>query len=151
MDIEKKKSGAPWSYGITLVIISFMAATLGFVYFALHQEVDLVETQYYEKSVRFDSVMASRASGMEKEGISLSFPPDSIVVQADSSFHAESLVLSAYRPSGSAADQTIDIVPDSNGRFALPADRFQPGFWRFTLSWVRNGAAASREYQWTRP
>lgn len=138
--IPAKKS--LWGYGITATYTLFALATVGFVYFAFTQRVDIVTDEYYEKGLEHDKVTAARQRAKElpslpvvsvqRSGnvtIQLPEPHTTIAVKG-------SVLL--YRPSNPAMDKTAEFAT-SSGEHSFEFPPLAQGLWRYTLQWQVQG------------
>jgi hypothetical protein len=143
--------GRPWSWGIIAVIALFMIGTLAFVRFALTQRVDLVATDYYERSVAYDDVMENRARGEQLQPVSVLVSPDSVLLLMPAYNKLENIRVSLYRASDSSLDTYFDVFPDSTGRWRMPLDNLASGFWRILVTGTFDGKTFEQQYQWMKP
>ncbi len=126
-----------WGWRIGIVYTTFALATLGFVGFALTQEVDLVRTDYYEHSLVHDATMAARHNAAQLgSGASIAAEQGSIIVHvptADLASLKGNVTL--YRATTTHRDQQIELAPDEQGRMVIPTSGLEQGKWTVTMQW----------------
>jgi nitrogen fixation protein FixH len=128
-----------WGIGITLVYAVFATGTVGFVVFAMQQQIDLVSPDYYPQSLAHDARMAAtaRAAGLG-DAFSITMEPGArdlaIVWPAGMRVDAGRIML--YRASNAGADRSITASPDPRGRQVLPLGDLERGAWIVRVDWT---------------
>ena len=132
-----------WGKRIAILYIGFVLLTLGFVFFAMNQRVDLVTDNYYEKELKYQDQIdkLQRTKSLNKKTdirvldksvlIKFALPPDKNI-QKD--------YILLYRPSDPSKDVKLPVSADSLGVQVIPAEKLQKGFWKVKLSWTSSGA-----------
>src|SRR5215471_16964354 len=122
-----------WGIGIALVYAAFAAGTTGVALFAMRQRVDLVSTDYYERSLAHDAHVAAveraRALG---DGVQVRVATTDRSV--DVLWHAPrdaaiTGTVTLYRASDAPADRVIPIVRGADGGMRIPIADLAPGHW----------------------
>ena len=139
-----------WGVGIATFYTVFALATIGFVVFAMSQEVELVSDTYYEDSLRHDLDMAARQR-TDALGDAFTIVPrhaDGDVVihwprEMAPLVRGEAVL---YRPSSAASDVAVRLQPDADGRQVIATETLARGRWQMKVSW----RAADLEYRATR-
>ena len=128
-------------YGVAVAMFytAFALTTVGFVAFAMTQDVELVSPDYYERGLRHDAQMQARANA-DVLGDDLSVALDGhhrqITVRWPATMGPRVRGTATwYRPSGAASDREEPIVAGPDGSFVLPLAGLQPGHWRLQLRW----------------
>ena len=133
-----------WGIGITLVYATFATATIGFVAFAMQQQVDLVSADYYPRSLTHDARMAAtaRADGLG-DAFSIAVEPDArhITIAWPTGMRVHTGEITLYRASDAAADRTIAASPSPEGRQTVPVDDLPRGAWIVRVDWAAAGQA----------
>jgi hypothetical protein len=131
-----------WGTKIALVYAVFAGSTLGFVTYAMRQQVDLVSPEYYADSLSYDARQAA-ASRVLELGSAFRFEAGdngrSLAVTWPASARPTSGRLHLYRASGSALDRTLGIDPetiDPAGRLLIPLSEVETGSWLAQLEWT---------------
>lgn len=136
-----------WGTGIALVYGLFAACTTTFVVFAMRHPVQLVSEDYYASSLRHDqrrtAVQNADALGadiarVDADGdVTIALPP----TQARDARGAVRL----YRPSDSAADRSMPLAVDADGRQHVSLDGLVAGRWVVQIDWTSGGRSFYRE------
>ena len=122
---------------------AFAFATVGFVAFAMTQEVHLVSADYYAKSLEHDAHMQAVANAdalgpalrvqvqRETTAVQLAWPGDMAPRVRGTA--------TLYRPADANADRSVPLVPSADGAMALSTAGLAPGHWRLNLQWSADG------------
>jgi nitrogen fixation protein FixH len=131
-----------WGIGIAAVYVVFAGSTIGFVTFAMRQQVDLVSGDYYEQSLAYDDRMAAvaRADALG-EGFSVAADPagTGIVVTWPAEMRIESGHVTFYRAADARADRQFTASPDGDGRQHITAGALARGAWIVRVDWTAGG------------
>ena len=135
-----------WGMGIAIVYALFASSTLAFAWFALHQPVELVAADYYERALSHDRAQAAAARGAAIES-TISIASDAegrsvVVVWADAGSRPGQGTATFYRPSNPSWDRRLAIAPDQHGRQVFAVADLAAGHWFLQLRWT----AGSEEY-----
>ncbi len=131
-----------WGVGIAAFYTLFALATIGFVVFAMSQEVELVSDTYYEDALRHDADVAARQR-TDALGDAFTIVPrhdDGDVVihwprEMAPLVRGEAVL---YRPSRAASDVSIRLQPDAEGRQIIATDALARGRWQVKVTWSAN-------------
>jgi nitrogen fixation protein FixH len=120
----------PWALGIAASILFGIGSSVALVVFALHNRPGLVDKEYYESGRKYErTVMQQLAARNALAWQTTVVVPDPIVVKTpgvvrlsviDKSHAvvAQGIVtLTAYRPSDSSADFTVQLVESVGGEY----------------------------------
>lgn len=126
-----------WGWRIGIVYTAFALATLGFVGFALTQEVDLVRSDYYEHSLEHDATMLARSNAKQlgaSAGISIE---NGLIVVTVPEAHVTALAgtVVLYRATTTKHDRTFELKPDGQGRMQISTQGLERGKWTVTVQW----------------
>ena len=131
-----------WGIGITLVYVLFATGTVGFVTFAMQQQVDLVSADYYPQSLAHDAKMAATARA-DALGTTFSVVLDErsrqLIVTWPDAMRVEAGDITLYRASDAGADRHVPAEPDGSGRQTVRADTLERGAWIVRVSWTADG------------
>lgn len=130
-----------WGWRIGIVYTVFALGTLGFVVFAMTQEVDLVRSDYYEYSLDHDSRMSARQhANALGTPLSVSVSGSMIVVSfpAEQAAQARGTV-ALYRASSTQHDRELALALDANGTMSIPTSGMEQGKWTVTVQWSTAG------------
>lgn len=131
--------------GVAVVVfyVVFALSTVGFVVFAMSQDVDLVSSDYYARSLQHDRHMQAVANAgalgaalrievdPRTEQVRVQFPPQMAARLAGSA--------TLYRPASAREDRVVPIAASSTGMVALPTGGLAAGHWRVQLQWTADG------------
>ncbi len=146
--IKKSKSNPaatrfnPWPYAILAWFVFAITVAAVFTAFAVRQEFDLVQPDYYEEELRhqrrIDSVnrtalldgAVSLRYEREAQCLRLAFPA------AHSDAKGE---VHLYRPSDASLDVRLPLDPDASAVQSLDAAGLQSGLWKVRVQWTTGG------------
>ena len=106
-----------WGHAIAIVCILFIASMLGLVYFSFQQNVQLVETNYYEKELNYQKTINSRNNVLRAGGIDEPIQKsDSLIVALPVNTYGQlsKFTVSFQRPSDEKLDKSFDIQNSLN-------------------------------------
>jgi nitrogen fixation protein FixH len=139
-----------WGTGIGLVYATFVAATIGFVVFALGQPVELVSADYYSRSLTYDERLEAvhRADALG-DAVRWTRTADArvliVTLPREHAATAAMGTLTLYRPSSVKADRTVPLALDARGEQRLSLDGLAPGRWILKVDWQVQGRSYYRE------
>jgi len=135
-----------WGQSITIVIILFMVFILTLVYKMHYRNADLVQDDFYEQEVLFNSKKESIFNyenadfklhvEQTPEGVELQFPTD---------FTFENGSILFYRADDKSLDRQYDLSVNSNHKQILDYSDFIVGKYELNISW--NNQKQSYLYQ----
>ena len=133
-----------WGIGIALVYAIFAGGTIGFVAFAMRQQVDLVSADYYSQSLAYDERMAAAARA-DALGDAFSVTADpgssSVTIEWPRDMLVEGGEITLYRASDASADRQFTVAPDESGRQRIQARGLEHGAWAVRVNWNAGGKA----------
>src|SRR5664280_3022733 len=132
-----------WPWNIVIAFSIYISGTAGLIVMASMHKTELVNDNYYEQEIRYQSQIdsvarAQRAGGalIEHDAASgrllLRVPPE----------HVRSGVtgrVELYRASSAGRDRVVVLAPDPNGAQTLELKDLLPGPWKVRLSWSSAG------------
>lgn len=132
-----------WGLGIAMVYALFASGTLTFAWYALHQPVDLVSGDYYQRAIAFDrhqsAVERGLAIGSNLEIDRAADGRQVTVTWRDPRSVPHGGTITLYRPSNPAWDRQRPIGVDSAGRQIVPLGDVPAGEWILQLQWSARG------------
>jgi nitrogen fixation protein FixH len=133
-----------WGAGISLVYAAFAAGTISMVAIASSAHVDLVSSDYYERSLTFDRHIAAVERGATVDlTVALESTPAGATLVLGwprNTFAAiGSGTVTLYRPSSSGADRAVSIAVDESGRQSLPLAGLPSGKYVLQVAWTAQG------------
>jgi nitrogen fixation protein FixH len=131
-----------WGAGITLVYATFATGTLGFVMFAMRQQVDLVSADYYPQSLAHDARMeaTARADALGQT-FSVEAEPEAgtRAIAWPQGMRVETGQITLYRASDARSDRSVPVAPDSRGRQVVAVRGIERGAWTVRVDWTAGG------------
>lgn len=137
-----------WGHKITLVIVVFIISMLAMVFVAFKQTNEMMDTNYYEKELKYQSLIdaAHNLNAVSNEalltqtgeGLRLSIPP-----ALAGNFENGSIEF--LRNNDEKKDITLSFKPDAQGLFLIPPSRVSPGSYKVRIKWDSDKKAYYRE------
>jgi nitrogen fixation protein FixH len=139
-----------WGIAVAIAYTVFASATAGFVAFAMSHPVQLVSSDYYERSLAHDAHLAAVARTQALgPGVSVGVTAggDALIVTlpAEAAAGAAGRV-AFYRPADASADRTVTLDVDAQGRQRVPLAGLAAGYWRVRVEWTALGKAYFAEH-----
>ncbi len=134
-----------WGWGMMIALAVFIGGSMVWAVYAFSHDVDLVRSDYYESSLKYDETMAARLRA-ERLNASASIDFDRsdhvFVVRIPQSQAAGAVgTITLYRPNASSQDRTLPLAFRPDGTMTIPAAGFSPGIWELTANWTYAGNA----------
>jgi hypothetical protein len=127
-----------WGWRIAIVYTFFAVSTVGFVAFAMTENVELVRTDYYEQSLKHDQTFAA-----EQRGLAVASQLDVKIAEGRlqiglpaSHTQIDSGSISLYRPDNSILDHTYSVHETS---VSIPISGVVSGNYELGIEWAFNG------------
>jgi nitrogen fixation protein FixH len=139
-----------WGIAVAIAYTVFASATAGFVAFAMSHPVQLVSSDYYERSLAHDAHLAAvartRALG-PGFSVEVTAGGDALIVTlpAKAAAGARGRV-TFYRPADASADRTVTLDLDAHGEQRVPLAGLAAGHWRARVEWTALGKAYYAEH-----
>ncbi|MDX1685878.1 MAG: FixH family protein [Saprospiraceae bacterium] len=130
-----------WGWGIAIFYSLFVVIMVAAVVKSSIMGVDLVQEQYYDADIAYESFRQSRANA-EK----LSTPPSiqvynksqTINIDFNNNWKQVDGTVKMYRPSDKYADRSYEIDL-SKGVMKISTQGLKPGRWKIQLTWKGDG------------
>lgn len=137
-----------WGKGITLVIILFIITMLGMVFYASKQTNEMVENNYYDKELKYQSLIdASKNLNV--------ISTDSLIVQEENQLKVviPNALVNGFKDGNieflsndaEKKDTNIAFSPDSSGNYIIPRNDIKSGYYNARIKWVSNEKNYYRE------
>ena len=127
-----------WGVGITIVIIVFTLAGLSFIYFAFHQDVNLVKKDYYQDEIKYqDRIEEIERTAKLKTNLEIKIINGNIVFNFPPNIDNKTLKgdILLYRPSDRKYDISFPISIDSLNIQSIPIGDMVSGMWKVQVKW----------------
>lgn len=129
-----------WGYGITIFLIIFVLFTLGLLYKANQQNIDLVTTNYYEEELAFQELKDKKALAEKhfKKQITFSIENDTLFLKfPDEVTEKISGEITFFKPSDAKLDLKFEFENDTN-LLHYPLNLFSNGMYKVRIDWQHN-------------
>ena len=137
-----------WGKGITLVIILFIITMLGMVFYASKQTNEMVENNYYDKELKYQSLIdASKNLNV--------ISTDSLIVQEENQLKVviPNALVNGFKDGNieflssdaEKKDTNIAFSPDSTGNYIIPRNDIKSGYYNARIKWISNEKNYYRE------
>lgn len=137
-----------WGTGISLFIILFFIALFVFVRYALFQQVNLVEEDYYGKELMYEAHI-QKVKNMKalSEKISVNINKQHLTLMLPGSFVNKNVTgtIHFYRPSNYELDHRIPLEPDTNGIQLINLKNLVTGKYIIKLDWMSDSTGYYQE------
>jgi hypothetical protein len=137
-----------WGWGIALFYTSFAVFILLLVYKTTTLNIDLVTPDYYKKELAHQDQIdkANRANSLT-EPLQWTVTNSKVVLSFPKEVSAKNVKASVlfYRPSDSAKDLKLEVVPDTSGSCVINSDKLYKGVYRMQVDWSADNVAYYNE------
>lgn len=134
----KPYTGKNWSYGIIVAILIFMIFTMTLVYIMVNQKVEVLYSDYYERSLSYDLIQKRLSRGQSPEfavSYVLNSTKDSIVFKLPFREKAKGTV-AFVKPDDAVSDREFEFDISSDDYLAVDISDFPKGLWQIELIWT---------------
>lgn len=141
-----------WGYKIMFVIIAFIAAMLGMVFYASRQTNEMVDQNYYEQELKYQNLIdaAHNLNAISNE-LLVKQSASGVEVQIPGALLADFKQgkIEFLRIDDQSKDINLDFSPDSNGLFLIDQSRFSPGLYKARIGWYSRAKQYYKEQELT--
>lgn len=127
-----------WGKSIALIYSLFMIGVLVMVYIFMNQDVSLVTTDYYSKTLTYQKEIDKiNRTNLLPEKLLIEQKQDSVLFTFPKIFDPASIsgLIYFYRPSDESKDFVIKINPDNSNIHSVPSDKLLNGLWKIKVEW----------------
>jgi len=134
------KKSTLWPIGITAVYTFFVLAMIVFIIFSLNVNVELVEDDYYQKGLKYQTQI-DRVRNTAKLSQPLKYlfnkKNKKYIITAPQNIELSKISgdVIFFRPSNRKMDKKIQLKFDSNGVFVSSMSSMEKGYWRVKIFW----------------
>lgn len=125
-----------FGHGVFFFATLFVGFILYLVIQMISQPIDLVEQNYYEKGLDYQTVINHKKN--EVASFKTKQELETFKIESISDLTAKSCFVKFYRPSDSQLDTSF-IVPLNEGSGTASLKKLSKGLWRYTLSYQKGG------------
>lgn len=123
--------------------VVFALSTVGFVAFAMTQDVELVNADYYARGLQHDAHMQAVANADALgDALRVEVQRDARVVRVQWPAPQASQVrgtATLYRPARAKDDRAVALTVEADGATRLSTEGLASGHWRLQLQWTAEG------------
>lgn len=131
-----------WGHSILIVIILFLVGMLGMVFYAARQTNEMIDDQYYQKELAYQSVIEAKQNLLrvsdhkivqqDLDEVKIIFP--------DGTFEKlEQGMIELLRQNDQRRDIRIEVKPTGFSHRLIPKTDLIRGMYRVRVQWVNDG------------
>lgn len=132
-----------WGYKILTVIILFIVAMMSMVFIAMKQSNDLIEENYYNKELAYQSqIDAGRRLDKLHSGKLLQNTAESITLSLPANSYEQGVTgtIEFLRKEDATKDVNMKLQPDANGKQLIEKKFFTTGSYLVRIKWQHNAS-----------
>jgi hypothetical protein len=134
-----------WGHKILIVIIVFLVGMLGMVYYAMMQTNEMIDDNYYQKELEFQSVIDAQQNllditsnnlvNQDRDEVTVTFPTGTFE-------KIEKGTIELIRNDDKSKDIQLHLQPNGYAMRSIPKTSLSKGMYRARIKWINN----NREY-----
>lgn len=132
-----------WGNYIAIFYTCFVIAMVFMVFKSSQNQMDLVQENYYQKDLDYESFRSKRQNSTElseQVSVSYSVTNNAIELTFPEGMKTLSGKLVLFRPSDKQLDKTFILKLDQQSKMSIPIDGdIPPGLWKVQLDWEAEG------------
>lgn len=135
-----------WGTKLVIGMVSFMTfiIVLGVLMFTSEKDA-LVENDYYEKGLNYDSTFTAREQvNTDNAAPEISITTENIVLVFKDDAKGK---VKLMRTADKRMDRSLALATDQQKAFQIPLDQLAVGHWKLIISWTSNGKAYLHEQE----
>jgi nitrogen fixation protein FixH len=134
---------SPWPYAIIGCFAVFITGIVGFIIWAVGQDMELVRPDYYEHEILFQRQIDRQKRALElgaDAAVSYDAAQRSVRVNIPAGQAASARgTIHFYRPSEAKLDHEVPLQPAADGSQQINLKGLRDGLWRIAVQWVADG------------
>lgn len=137
-----------WGHKITAVIAIFIIAMMSMVYLAFQQTNDMVDTNYYDKELKYQLKIdaAQNLNSATSEVLVTQFEKNvRVILPKNLIQNFANGKLEFLKSDDKKKDLNLNFEPDSSGQFVIDGKRFSRGLYKVRLQWESEDKSYYRE------
>ncbi len=137
-----------WGHKLTVVIGIFILAMLSMVYLAFQQTNDMVDTNYYDKELKYQLKIdaAQNLNAASTEVLVTQFEKNvKILLPKNLTKNFANGKLEFLKSDDKKRDLNLSFQPDTAGQFMIDGKRFVRGLYKVRLQWESEDKSYYRE------
>jgi hypothetical protein len=138
-----------WGQGLTLVIFGFIAAMLGMVYITFQQSNEMIEDNYYERELKYQTIIDGKNELSSYASFTfLSLVNNQIVLSLPSELSNQVTRgnILFLKLDNQKFDKKFDIVLGPNSAMYIPKSDLIPGIYRVKIDWGNGDKSYFKEF-----
>ena len=127
-----------WGIKIALLYTSFVALVIVMVVMSMHQKIDLVSEDYYNKELAFQNqIDEMKNANALTSTITHAFTNSELELQFQPEFKSKKLTgeIVFFRPSDASKDFKTSIVLNEDGKQKIGLSNLSKGMYKMQISW----------------
>jgi len=127
-----------WGSGIAIVISVFTIAGLSFIYYAFHQDVNLVKDNYYQDEIKYqDRIEEIKRTAKLSDKLEIKVSGSNILFNFPQNVNKDKIKgnILLYRPSDRKHDIFFPIELDSLSEQIKSTEKLVSGMWKAQVKW----------------
>lgn len=144
-----------WGYKILLTVIMFILVMVFFVYVSMQQKNELIENNYYEKELAYQSKIdaSARLADIMKGNTIATKTQDTlhIIIPMELMDQFSDGKLEFINSQQSSLDRSLVLSPNEQGIFNYPVKDIKQGNYQMRIQWKSKGQNYYREENVTLP
>jgi hypothetical protein len=137
-----------WGYKILIVIVLFIVSMLAMVFVSFRQTNDMVDTNYYEKELKYQSLIDASKNLNDVSSIDLISPKDggiAVTIPPSLLVDFKNGQLEFLKNDDQKQDFTLNFEPIADGVYLIPNAKLQTGSYKVRIQWESNKKSYYRE------
>lgn len=137
-----------WGTNVAIFYIMFVLVLVGFVVFTTFNRVDLVDENYYENEIKYQSTIDKiERSNNLAEPLKIEVAGKYVRFSYPKGISSKDIngKITFFRPSNKKLDFVVPVVSDESGFQVVNSDNLIRGLWRVKVDWAVGDSAYYNE------
>ena len=137
-----------WGHKILIVIIVFLVAMLGMVFYASMQTNEMVDENYYQKEMTYQNVINAKQNllNVSSDNVVSQTMMEVVITLPIGTFEKlEKGHIELMRNDAATKDVHQDIQAHGNNRYVIPKSDLTKGMYKARVSWASDGVEYYKE------
>ncbi|MGC4235086.1 MAG: FixH family protein [Niabella sp.] len=137
-----------WGYRVIIILVVFVAGIVSMVYISMRQTNEVVDANYYEQEMKYQSVIDAKKNLLALE--------DTVAIQTVEGYvqihfpeaattRLDSGNIQFMRLSDSKNDKHIQMKEESGSLYKVPVASFPKGLYKVRINWSNDGTSYYHE------
>jgi len=138
------KTFNPWPYALLGFFVLFISLIVFFIVFAVGQDMELVQPDYYEKEMSYQQqIDRENRTRSVRDEVAITYDPQgrAVGIRLPLEHVRKKLTgsIQFYRPSDSRLDHEVALDPGLDGRQRVTVAALTAGLWNLRMLWQVDG------------